>query len=1262
MIRYLLILIIIFLGIVPIGAQNFFKGSINWQKLNSNRLYFENAVYRDTLTNLPYFEESFKLSPDNIEEYKVQFSQIFYEELSLNEIPKNFPFDQISDSINISHTQGMERKIPILRFSFVPIRKNPHNGKLERAKYFVLEITSESPKSALKYAKAAVGFEDQSILSTGVWYKFLVKQSGIHKITYNEIKTLGINDPENVRIFGNGGKMLPEAFKSGVASDPKEIPVLIITGTDGRFNEGDYILFYAEGPVTWRFDQSKKTYIHEKNRYSDNAIYFITSQPGGKKVYIADSMNEPANLEVTSFDGLEYHEENLVNLIRSGRNWYGEYFAVKNLYEFPFTLPNLIYNEPLTLSINVINRSEQAKALQISQNSQLIKNMPLRQVNVNDIYAEYGSVNSSEFNFTANADNITIKLSYNGSASDVAWLDYFRLISRRNLIFTTDQLSFRDSRSIGYARIANFRIGNAPEGLLVWDVTDIHNVAQVNGIIQNSNFTFKASTSELKEYVAFDPSKITLKPIFPDENKKQVPNQNLHSLRNKQFIIISHPDFQAQAEELAEIHRIKDNLSTIIVTPEQVYNEFSSGIPDPASVRNFMRMLYERGSTSDELPRYLLLFGDGSYDNKTPLNQSSTPNGSPNKNFIVTYQSENSLYPTSTYVTDDYFGLLDENENITTGLIDVGIGRIPIQTAEEAEVILKKIKKYISSYGNWRNSISFIGDDEDNNIHMWQADQLANYVINNYPNFNVEKIQMDAYELVSTASGSRFPNVNKDILNQINNGLLILNYTGHGGETGLAKERIIEQSDIKSWRNDKYFMFITATCDFTRFDDYEQTTAGENVLLNPNGGGIALLSTNRVVYSGPNFVLNQQFYKYAFARSKENPSYKLGDITRLTKNNAGGDINKLSFMLFGDPALSLAIPKYQIVTDSINHKEIPEADTLKAFGHVSIKGRVTDELGNTLSSYNGIIYPTIYDKKYTITSLSNNNNEPFVFQTQNRVLFKGKSTVKNGTFEIITTLPRDINYNYGFGRISYYSNDSSTDAAGYFNNVTIGGLFNSPALTDKIAPDVRLYMNDTTFINGGITDEYPTLIARVSDLYGINPGGNSIGHDITVILDNNSQETIDLNSYFETDLDNTSKGTVKYKFPKITPGKHTVKFKIWDISNNSAEAFLDFIVPDPQNITIQRVYNYPNPSKQYTTFFFEHNIAEQEMDVTIELFDFNGRKIKELTEKIYPFGYTGSIRWNFDDTMNPGMYLFRIVVRSQNQMAVSKTAKMVVIP
>lgn len=1261
MIRYILTLYFIIFSIVYINAQDYFKGTINWQELNFNKLYFENSVYRDTLTNLPYFEESLKLSQGNSHGYSVQLSQVFYEDLPLKDLPTPFPFDQINDTIIVNYTLGIERKVPLLRFSFVPIRKNPITGKLERVRFFVLDVISDPSKSKLKSAQVSLGYKEQSVLSSGVWYKFMVKQSGIHKLTYNDIKNLGIKDPENIRIYGNGGRMLPELFKNGVLSDPQEIPVLLVTGSDGKFNEEDYILFYAEGPVTWRYDQSQKTYIHEKNRYSDNSIYFLTTGVGGKRISSTNAGNDSPFLEVTSFDGLEYHEENLVNLIRSGRNWYGEQFGVKTLYEFPFTFPNLIYEEPLTLSINVINRTEQPKILQINQNNQLIKSLSLRAVNTSDIYAEYGSNNSVVSTFKTNTENLSIKLSYSGSSSDQAWLDYFRLIGRRKLAFTTDQLGFRDSRSLG-SLVANFKISNAPAGLLVWDVTDIHNVLQISGNIQNGIFTFNANASELREYVAFDPNKITLAPTFPKEDKRQVSNQNLHSLRNKQLVIISPPDFQAQAEELAEIHRTQDNLTTIIITPEQVYNEFSSGISDPASIRNFMRMLYERGSSEEELPRYLLLFGDGSYDNKTLLNQSSTPSGSPNTNFIVTYQSENSLYPTSTYVTDDYFGLLDENEKITTGLIDVGIGRIPIQTAAQADVIIGKIKKYIRSYGNWRNSISFIGDDEDNNIHMWQADQLANYVTNNYPTFNVEKIQMDAYEMVSTASGSRFPDVNKDILNQINNGLLILNYTGHGGETGLAKERIIEQSDIKSWRNDKYFMFITATCDFTRFDDYEQTTAGENVLLNPFGGGIALLSTNRVVYSGPNFVLNQQFYKYAFARTKENPNYKLGDITRLTKNNAGGDINKLSFMLFGDPALSLAIPNHKIITDSINHKVTLEADTLKAFGHVSIKGRVTDELGNILSNYNGIIYPTIYDKKYTITSLSNNSNEPFVFQTQNRVLFKGKSSVKNGAFEVITTLPRDINYNYGFGRISYYSNDSSSDAAGYFNNVTIGGLFNSLALTDKIEPDVRLYMNDTTFINGGITDEYPTLIARVSDLYGINPGGNSIGHDITAILDNNSQEIIYLNSYFETDIDNTLKGTVKYKFPQLAPGKHTVKFKIWDISNNSAEASLDFIVPASKNIIIQRVYNYPNPSNRYTTFFFEHNIAEREMEVAIELFDFSGRKVKVLNENIYPSGYTGTIRWNFDESIKPGIYLFRIVIRSENQMAVSKTTKMVVIP
>jgi len=731
------------------------------------------------------------------------------------------------------------------------------------------------------------------------------------------------------------------------------------------------------------------------------------------------------------------------------------------------------------------------------------------------------------------------------------------------------------------------------------------------------------------------------------------------------LVIVSHPNFMAQARELAALHEQNDGLSTIVVTPDQVYNEFSSGIPDPAAIRNFMKMLYDKASSLSNMPKYLLLFGDGSYDNKTPI----SGNGSiKNTNYVITYESANSISPSYSYVSDDYFGLLNDNENISTGLLDIGIGRLPVQTPEQAYDMVKKIKKYVDhkSLGDWRNEICFIADDEEGNSFMRDADKLATNLSKSYPSLNIEKIYLDAYQQVSTSTGQRYPDVNRAILNQLNKGALIFNYIGHGGDQLLAAEEVVTVDDINQWKNEQYPLFITATCEFGRYDNYQLTSAGELVLLNPDGGGIGLLTTTRVVYEDLNYELNEQFYLNAFAKTPDNQYFRLGDIVRKTKNGSSNNVNKLCFTLLGDPALRLAYPIDKcIVTDSINHKPANVTDTLNAYEYVTISGHISDTTGNLNSNFNGIIYPTIFDKAHEITTLANDlGSTPFEFYLQNNILYRGKATIKRGQFTFNCILPRDIDYNFGMGKIDYYAHDSVSDISGCFEKVTIGGMeTRNGAPIDSAGPIIKLYMNDTTFVNGGITDEYPTLLARVTDANGINPGGNGIGHDILATLEG---QTYILNSYFQTDLDNFRKGSVVFKFPKLTPGLHTVNFKIWDIFNNSSKATLNFVVQNASQLAIQNVFNYPNPMHDYTNFFFEHNQNSIDLDVSIEIFNMTGSKVKALKTQISPSGYTvGPVRWNGEDEngnkIRQGVYIYRIILRSNEGSIFSKSQKLIVI-
>jgi hypothetical protein len=1248
---------------------------------NIHILYFEHAVYNNRANHLPYFQNMVRLTSES-EKISIQFSNLYFEEIKPEEVSLIQGLNDIPDTITLNSSMGQERKQPILIYSFVPLRKNPQTGKIERLRFFSLKITRTKGMDVLKSTSSTTRYAVQSVLSTGDWYKFYVKQSGVYQITYNDLKNLGISNPADVRIYGNGGKVLPEVYSGNTEDDLKEIPILMVTGSDGVFSDGDYILFYAEGPVTWSYDKIQKTYAHHKNPFigvpnsDDGRVpYFITLQAGGAKIQTDTETYGTPTIQVNSFDGLAFHEKNEYNFLQSGQAWYGEAFNLQTTYDFSFTFQNLVTSEPLYIESEVLGRSGVNNYFSFSQNNNNIGTVAISPVSIGNSLALYGQTSVFKGSFNASSDNISLEINYNngGDPAGGGWLTYLRLVARENLIQSSPQFTFRDSRSVASGNIAQFTISNSTADTRVWNVTDINHPLQMKGLFQNTSYLFTAKTDSLREFVAFNLKTGLLTPEFIQENNGKIPNQNLHGLKYSDLLIISPPDFITEAQRLADLHFQKDGISYTIVTPDQIYNEFSSGKPDPAAIRNFIKMFYDRANSPDEIPKYLLLFGDGSYDNRYPFSADSK-----NTNFIITYESANSLDPTNTFVSDDYFGLLDDNESIvnapfsgspyTTALLDIGIGRIPVDSLSQATAVVNKIEKYMNnkSMGDWRNSICFVGDDEDDNIHMEQADQLATYVSQNYPTFNVEKIYLDAYQQVSTSTGDRYPDVNLAILNQLNKGLLIFNYTGHGGESGLAQEQIMQQNgDINQWNNDNYPLFVTATCDFARFDRWEGVTAGEDVLLNPHGGGIGLLTTNRLVYSAPNFVLNQQFYDVAFVKSNDNKAFRLGDIIRKTKNGSGIDINKLNFALLGDPALSLAFPKYNVVTDSINQKPVAQADTLKAYGSVTIKGHIEDQNGSLLNNYKGVVAPVLFDKSREITTLANDGGTPFVFNLQDKVLFKGKATVRNGNFTVNFILPRDMDYSYGFGRLSYYANDSTTDAAGYYNQIPVGGM-NTSITIDSIGPKIKLYMNDTTFINGGITDAYPTLLARVYDDHGINPGGNSLGHDITATLDQDPKQVYILNSYFQADIDNYKQGSVAFKFPELSPGKHTVTFKIWDIFNNSSQAELNFVVVNENSPSIQRVFNYPNPFSDNTNFFFEHNQTSENLNVTIEIFGLSGNKVREINTTLSSSGFTsGPINWDGRDgngnKILSGIYIYRVILRSLLGTAVSNAQKMVVI-
>ncbi|MBK9799471.1 MAG: type IX secretion system sortase PorU [Bacteroidetes bacterium] len=1234
-------------------------------------LSFDGASYSSEL--LPMLIETIDL-PSSTNSFTVQISDIKTEALSEEEqklLPKT---SVIGTQVSTLYSLEYERKQPKAVISIIPLQKNESTGRINKVVHFKLDII---PVSNGSQKKLSFTYAANSVLAQGDWFKIGVTNDGVYKLSYTFLKSLGIPvdsiNPKHLQLYGNGGKMLSYNNSVFRYDDLQENAIELAGEADFKFDSTDYILFYGQGTTRWNYSAADHQFHHELNFYSDTNYYFLTyNANNGKRIQLQLSDNNPATHTITSFDDYAFHEQESVNFIKTGRNWYGENFGIVTNYSFPFNFPNIDLTKNVYLKADVMGQSAPSSTFSITcQNGALDLTPPA--VNTSCYYCDYALPANGSISFQPNSANLTVDVNFSkspGAISASGWLNYIELNARRYLAMTGNQLLFRDASSYGIGNIGEFFVSNITSTDKIWDVTDLTNVklqvVNYNGTTGN----FKLATDQLREFIAF-----TNSGYLTPHSVGRISNQNLHNFIGADMIIISHPLFLNEAQRLADFHKIHDTLSAVVVTPQEIYNEFSSGKQDISALKHFTKMFYDRATTASELPRYLLLFGDGSYDNKTR-------NTSTNSNFIPTYQSDNSTDPTKSYVTDDFYGLLDDTEGDGLAqLMDIGVGRFPAKTVSEAQAMVNKVINYetktplvidgsnASINGDWKNVVCFVADDQDGNTHVSDAETISTFVDTNYRNINIDKIYFDAFKQMSTAGGQRYPDVTAAINQRIDNGALIMNYTGHGGETGWAHERVIDISTINDWGNVKKLpLFVTATCEFSRYDDPARTSAGEDVLLNPNGGGIGLLTTTRLVYSNPNFVLNYNFYKNAF-KPIAGGMPRLGDIAKVTKNSSvsSASTNHRNFTLLGDPALKLAYPKESVVTSTLNTQSISvNADTVKALSKITITGYIQDINGAKMSSFNGLIYPTVFDKSKIVTTQGNDSDSPKKnFRLQKSIVYKGKVSVINGDFSFTFVVPKDIALNFGKGRLSYYADNGETDASGNNENFIIGGV-SSAINSDNEGPQVQLYLNNDKFINGGITNENPVLYAKVQDDNGINTVGNGIGHDIVSMLDLSSDKTYVLNDYYQAELDSYQKGTIRYQLSNLAEGKHDLSLKVWDTYNNSSVARTEFVVSKSARLALQRIFNYPNPFTTSTNFYFQHNQADNGMNVQIQIFTVSGKLIKTIEQFVRTEGFTSeSIHWDglddFGDKIGKGVYVYRLKAIDSTGGIADKFEKLVIL-
>lgn len=1115
-------------------------------------------------------------------------------------------------------------------------------------------------------------YKANSALSAGNWYKIAVNQPGIYKIDIPFLNSLGINTgsvPSNsVRLLGNGGGMLPEANITPRIDDLEENSIMIMDGGDGQFNGTDYILFYSNGPDQWFKDSINKRFTHKKNLYSNQAYYYLSIGGTGKRIASPVPALTP-NITINSFDDRLFHELDTVNFLASGKEWFGEEFASTPGHSlsrnFSLSIPNLQTSSALTL----VSRCAARSVTVGGRFDVIINNQPVQQFTVppvgGGLYDLVGQEAQSLSTATVANSNLNISYTYTpGSFNSQGWLNWFEIFSRRFLSMNNvDQVLFRDWNSVG-PNTGEFIISNANATTQVWDITDPLNPVKMQTQLQGSDLRFINSCTRLREYVSFNTNNL-LQPV----GAGRVNPQDLHAIAAVDYIIITIPELLPQAQRLAQFHQTKNNLRYATVTTDQVFNEFSSGIPDPAAIRDFVKMFYDRFTANpSNQPKYLLLMGDASFDYKNRINN--------NTNYVPAFESNNSLDPLATYASDDFFGFLDDNEDINSNIIinqlDVGIGRIPAKNADEAKSYVDKVEAYHSaeSFGPWRNTQLFIADDEDFNLHLQDAEVLTATSQTTAPVFDITKAYLDAFRQESGAGGSRYPQANQMINNQVYAGTLIWNYSGHGGSSRLAEEVVIDQDIVNNWNNpNKLPLFITATCDFAPYDNPSVFSLGENILVRPKTGGIALLTTTRVVFSFSNRIMNDNYLRFALQPGANGVYRSLGTSIKEAKNytyqTSGDVLNNRKFTLLGDPALTLAYPTLRVRATKVNGIDVASADTLSSTEKVVIEGEVTDVQGNVLNNFNGTVYPTVFDKPQTINTLANDPSSLVVgFQSQNNVLYKGKSSVENGKFTFTFKVPKDINYQFGNGKLSLYASDGTKDANGFFSNFIVGGTGND-AGSDNQGPEIKAYLNDEKFVNGSITNQNPVLIVRLKDSSGINTAGTGIGHDIVATLDNDNRQFFILNDFYEADLNSFQQGSVNFQLPPLSAGSHTLKIKAWDVLNNSGEYLLEFNVANDEELELKHVLNYPNPFTIRTQFWFEHNRPGENLQVKIQIFTVAGKLVKTVKKTINtPGNRSSEIEWDgkdeYGDKIGRGVYIYRITVITSDNKKKTETQKLVV--
>ncbi len=1109
-------------------------------------------------------------------------------------------------------------------------------------------------------ATAQQQYAEHSLLSSGHWYKIPIATSGMYRLTSHEVPALNGTACANIAVYGDAGGMLSSNNGLVYLDDmvPAAIEVVDANG-NGLFEEADYILFYGEGANVWRYNTSSRMFEYRMHAYANNNYYYLTTDGRENATQSSplrissetDVAPGPYSQTISSHTGVALIHEDRTNVNAGGRVW------VDNKLTSSYTQRTCNFNFPTTdgtvyAHYGFAHVSSSSASFTVGGGTGTTQSHHL--YSGQDYQTPYST-------FYHLGGSFTLTFTYVPQESGASgYFDFVELNGSQPLRYTGGQCFFRNQQlsQDGVACPFILATNNTPiANLKVWDVTNpCQPIAKSIASANDGQHFFTAPTDKARTFVAFtDDDAATPTDITA------IDNQDIHGAAVPDYVIVAHADYLAQANALAELHRQYDGMSVLVTTQEQVFNEFSSGKPDPIAIRRMLRCLRSKSVEASQ-PSHLLLFGKGTYDNRDILGAHQTT--------VITYQTATSFGDESSiYPSDDIYGYLDDNAAGDFELtMSIGIGRLPAKNTTEANHMVDKIRRYITRSdmsnsairGDWRNYVALLADDADpscpyDSVFTSDSEITARSIKALYPHFNIDRIYADAFVQQSGADGSYYPDVNNALRQRINYGCLLLNYIGHGSSNYIGTERYMEFSDIEKYTNtDQLTFFVTSTCSFGRYDHLQDICGAEAFLL-ADAAGIGIVSASRPIHHTQRF--NTSLCLYAL-----NPDNSLGEALRLAKN---GTNTSHSITLIGDPALRLSIPRNEVRVTHINqHPVNPMAtDSVEVLSRVTIEGDIVSPDGSTLTDFNGTIYPIVFDREVKCRTLANDNDSTEVnFVQQKNILYKGRDNVTNGHFAYSFIVPRDVAYNYDYAKLSHYATDGTDNATGQYGNIMFGGFNDDLAITE-FHPTVQLFINDTNFRNGGITNETPTLYARLADSVGINAAGCGLGHDITAIIDGNPYSTVTLNDFYEPDIHDSRQGEVRYTLGKLDEGMHTLTVKCWNIFNYSGSATVSFRVANDRSAQIGLVTAAPNPAHDHTTIRIEHNLADQIATATLTIFDLRGRQLRNIDLTPTNGSYVLAYPWDFTTAQGTalpkGIYLVRCTVTTTDGQTLSQNTKIV---